>query len=168
MFEGRKRFREILNELDRLIDNMEKEIEDTLKSIYEFGSKSFSQPIIYGFSMKIEPNGKPILKLFGDKKLSEEGFREPFYDQFVDESKGELKLIVELPGVEKEDIDLNAIEDELTLSAFHGDRKYKAKINFKIPVDPESAFASYRNGILEVTFKIKDKTNKKYTKIKLE
>ncbi len=168
MFEGRKRFRDILDELDKLIDNIEKDIEDSLKGMYESGSKFFSKPMIYGFSMKIEPDGKPVLKLFGDRKFLEEGFREPFYDQFVDENKGELKLVVELPGVEKEDIDLNALEDELTLSAVHGDRKYKAKIKFKVSVEPESATASYRNGILEVTFKIRDKSNKRYKKIKLE
>lgn len=168
MWEGRKKFREMLDEIDRLIDNMEKDIENTLKNICEFGSKSFSKPMIYGFSMKIEPDGKPVLKLFGDRKFLEEGFREPFHDQFLDEGKGELRLIVELPGVGKEDIDLNALEDELTLLAVHGDRKYKAKIKFKAPVEPESAIASYYNGILEVTFKTKDKANKKYTKIKLE
>ncbi|MEM3383746.1 MAG: Hsp20/alpha crystallin family protein [Nitrososphaerales archaeon] len=168
MWEGRRRFREILDEIDRLIDNMEREIENTLKNIFEPGAKLFSKPIIYGFSMKIEPDGKPVLRLFGDRKFLEEGFREPFYDQFVDESKGELKLIIELPGVDKEDIDLNATEDELTLSAVHEDRKYKAKIKFKVLVDPESSSAFYHNGVLEVTFKIKDKANKKYTKIKLE
>lgn len=168
MLRSRKNFHYILDELDRLIDNMEEDIEDILKSFYESGSKFLSKPMVYGLSMKIGPGGEPVLKLFGDRKLLEEGFREPLYDQIVNEDEGKLKLLVELPGVEKKDIELNVLEDEATVSAIHGDIKYKARIRFKASIDQTSGSASYHNGVLEVTFKLRDKTNKKYTKIKVE
>jgi len=168
MFVRKKKFHDILDELDRVIDGMEDDIENMLKNIYESGSKFLPKPIVYGLSMKVDPNGEPILKLFGDRNLLEEGFREPVYDQIINKDEGKLKLFIELPGVEKKDIELNVLEDEATISAIHDDIKYKARIKFKASVDPTSGSASCHNGVLEATFKLKNKNYKRYTKIKVE
>jgi len=164
---NRKRFYDILDELDKLMNNLEQDIEDIFKKIDESGSKFLSQPIVYGLSMKIEDGGEPVLKLFGDGKLLKDGFREPLYDQMIDEESN-LKLCVEMPGVDKDDVKLDVLEDKAIISAIRGERKYKAIIRFKVSIDPSSGFASYYNGILEATFKVKNKTNNKYTEIKVE
>lgn len=168
MFDRRRRFHDILDELDRIVDDLEKDVEKTLKGIYESDLKVSKNPLVYGFSMKIGPDGEPALRTFGQKELFDEGFREPIYDQFVNEAKRELKIVVELPGTKKEDIELRAFENEVMVSAIQDERKYKAKIQLKAPIEPSSASARCQNGILEVTFKIKDKTNKGYTNIKID
>ncbi|MEM2429715.1 MAG: Hsp20 family protein [Nitrososphaerales archaeon] len=167
MFNNHKRLRKLMDELDRFIDSIERELEQTIKNIFESRSELLNKPMVYGFSVKIGPEGEPMIQTFGDKILRKEGFREPIYDQIVDEVKRELKLIIELPGVEKEDIKLESFDNEVTVSAERGERRYAANIKLKAPVDSKSAFAVYRNGILEVTFKLKSNTNKGYT-IKIE
>ncbi|MCS7116122.1 MAG: Hsp20 family protein [Nitrososphaerales archaeon] len=156
-----------MDELDRFIDEVERELEGTIKSMFESRSELFNRPMVYGFSVKIGPEGEPIIRTFGDKILRGDGFREPVYDQIVDEERHELKLIVELPGVEKEDIKLESLENEVMILAERGERRYKANIKLKSAVDPKSAHAVYRNGVLDVTFKLKSNANKGY-RVKIE
>lgn len=167
MFDKRRRFYDILDELDNLLADLEKDVENTLKDIYESRPKTFTKPMVYGLSMMVGPDGEPVLRTFGDKKLLEEGYREPVYDRFVNNEKGELKLVVELPGIEREDVELNVLQNEVCISAARGERKYRAKIPLEISIEPKSTSALYRNGILEVSFKAHDKTNKGYTKVQV-
>lgn len=168
MFSRRKRFHDLMDELDRFIEELEKDVEKTVRGLYESGEKFFSKPMVYGFSMKIGPDGEPVLRTFGDRRMLEEGFREPVHDQFVDEGRGELKLFAELPGVEKEDIQLQSTETRAVISAVRGDRKYRSEIELRAPVDPSTATAVYKNGVLEATFRLKEKTNKGFTNVRID
>jgi HSP20 family protein len=56
-----------------------------------------------------------------------------------------------VPGVTKEDITLNATEDRLTISVDTPKRKYYKEVALPEKVDPKTAKASYKNGVLEVT-----------------
>ena len=168
MFDKSKRFRDIVDEVDRIFDTMEKEMEDMMKHVYESSSKLLDHPFVYGFSVRMGPEGEPIVRTFGDRSTSEQTFREPVYDQLINEEKGELKVLVELPGVDKEDIQLKSSEEDLTISARRGERIYSTNIKLNSPVESETASASYRTGILEVTFKLRGKANKGYTKINVE
>ena len=85
-------------------------------------------PFVYGYSMTIGPNGKPKIREFGNVKASSDpekcGINKPCIDvkeerePLVDiiSANGEIKVIVELPGVAKEDIKLRGTEDKLTIS----------------------------------------------------
>ncbi|MFQ6077039.1 MAG: Hsp20 family protein, partial [Candidatus Bathyarchaeia archaeon] len=57
----------------------------------------------------------------------------------------------ELPGVEKDDIELHATERGLTISVDTESRKYYKELKLPAEVEPSSAKSSYRNGVLEVT-----------------
>ena len=91
--------------------------------------------------------------------------REPLTDVFED--RDSVKLYVELPGVEKDDIQLNITE---------GKAEIKAKNFFKridLPtqnVDSEKASAEYKNGVLKVSIpKIKETAkDEKKQKINIE
>lgn len=168
MFDERRRFRDILDEIDKIMAEMEREIEDSIRNFLKFEGSTFNKPIIYGFSLSLDPEGTPVLRTFGDLKPGLRGYREPVSDQILDEQRGELRLVVELPGVEKGDIQLNALEDSVSLSAEHGERKYKAEIPLKAKVDPTKAKASFQNGVLEVLFPLKEKTNKGFHRINIE
>jgi HSP20 family protein len=115
-------------------------------------------PFVYGYSMKIGPDGKPEVKEFGNIKpgigygrphIDIKEKREPLADVMT--TNGEIKVIVEMPGVEKKDIKLHGTEKNLTLSVDTPQRKYYKEVKLPTNVDPKSAKSTYKNGVLEVT-----------------
>lgn len=67
-------------------------------------------------------------------------------------SPGHVYVTVELPGVLKDDVDLEATERSLSVVASRtGSPAYRLQIDLPSPVDPESAKATCRNGVLDVT-----------------
>jgi len=132
-------------------------------------------PFVYGYSITIGPDGKPQIREFGNIKPSarlgrpridirEE--REPLVD--VMESDGEVKVIAELPGVEKKDIKLHGTETTLTISVDTPHRKYYKEVELPVKVDPKKAKSSYRNGVLEVSLPKKEEEKPKGEPIKIE
>jgi len=67
-----------------------------------------------------------------------------------------LKVIAELPGVGKGDLRITANETSLTIESVSGERKYNKKIELPDKIAPSSGKSTYKNGILEVTFKLRD------------
>ncbi|MEM1776413.1 MAG: archaeal heat shock protein Hsp20, partial [Nitrososphaerota archaeon] len=108
----------------------------------------------------IRPRGRPEIV-----ELTET--REPLVDVFEEDDT--VKVVAEVPGVEKEDINLNATEDMLIISVKTPQRKYYKEVELPAKVDPNSAKASYKNGVLEVTLKKKEGVKEeKGVKIKVE
>ena len=70
----------------------------------------------------------------------------------VHETDDEVRVVADIPGVEKSDIDLKCDGETLTLDAVGGDRTYSERIDLPVSVDEHSASATYNNGILEVVF----------------
>ena len=81
--------------------------------------------------------------------------KEPLTDVMT--TDGEVKVIVELPGVAKSDIKLRGTEKSLTVSVDAEKRKYYKKLELPVKVDPKSAKSKYMNGVLEVTIKQSEK-----------
>jgi HSP20 family protein len=152
-----------------LIDNIREMMEDMMK---EMGGRPFDiedfekilpkfrlpsgfekkGPYIFGFSMGVGPDGKPIIREFGNKpgfdfkrgpKIKEE--REPLVD--IMDTKEEVIIVAETPGIEKEEINLRGTEKELEIKA--GEKFYK-KLRLPVEVIPGQAKANYKNGVLEV------------------
>ena len=57
---------------------------------------------------------------------------------------------MELPGVEKEEIDLRVTEKELEITVDTLQRKYHKIVDFSGKVKPKTTKATYKNGILDV------------------
>jgi HSP20 family protein len=124
--------------------------------------------------MTLGPDGKPQVREFGNIKPGtrlgkpsidfREG-REPLIDIITSET--EVKVIVELPGVEKKDINLHSTENMLTVSVDVPERKYYKEIELLIRVNPKQAKASYKNGVLEVIFQKEKKEKPKGERIDL-
>ncbi len=138
-------------------------------------------PFVYGYSMTIGPDGKPKIREFGNVKPSSEseagGLNQPYLDvkeerePLVDivNTNGEIKVIIELPGVAKEAIKLSGTEDKLTISVEAPERKYFKEIEVPAKIDPKKAKTSYKNGVLEVTLpKIEEKKKPSGEQIKIE
>ena len=147
-------FNDFFDELDRL-EGMTDEI---MRKAFETASErtKVRRPYVYGFSMSVGPDGKPVIREFGNvqpgrrgPKIREE--REPLVD-VIEEDKA-VVIVAELPGVEKDDISLHTTEDHLTVSVNTPNRKYHKELTLPARVDPKSAHASYKNGVLEVRLK---------------
>jgi len=74
----------------------------------------------------------------------------------VYESDGEVRLVADLPGVDKDGIDLQCDGETLTISAASPRREYDERIRLPARVDEHSASASFNNGVLQVTMDVVD------------
>jgi HSP20 family protein len=74
----------------------------------------------------------------------------PYVCAYSDEDLENLHIEVELPGVEKGDINFRMQEDNFTIDATRGDVRYVGTYAICCPVDPEKAKATFRNGLLTV------------------
>ena len=111
-------------------------------------------PYYYGYQMTIGPDGKPRINEWGNVRpttaIADSSVREPFVDEILNEKERKLKLTTEMPGIEKSDIKVNVVDNAVSISAEHGDRRYSTTVPLKYEVDENSAKAVYKNGILEV------------------
>ena len=113
-------------------------------------------PIVYGYSMTIGPDGKPVIREFGNVKRGDEPLkgitdkREPLVD--VVETDKQVRIIAEIPGVNKEDIEMRVEGHTLTMAVDTASRKYEKKLQLPEAALIEGAKSSYNNGILEITF----------------
>lgn len=120
-------------------------------------------PIVYGYSMTIGPDGRPVIREFGNVKRGNEPLkgitdkREPLVD--VVEGEKQVRIIAEIPGVRKEDIDIRVDGRVMTISVDTADRKYEKRLQLPETAIIDGAKSSYNNGILEITFEKKQSGN---------
>ncbi len=163
-----------------IFEEFEKQIEEMNQLVEKIMSETGKEPMVYGFSMHIGPDGIPHVEQFGNVRqesleqmtgkpsLREHDVREPFTSSIIDEKNKELCITAEMPGIRKEDIELNATENQLVIKAESSDRKYFKAITTPAPVDPDSARAKYNNGVLEVTLKLKGGSKPERKTVKIE
>ena len=93
--------------------------------------------------------------------------REPLSD--ITTTDNEVKVILEMPGIKKEDIKINAYDEKVEIkTAYKAQRKYHKVIDLPKQIDLETTRSSYNNGILEVTFDKKKEQKPKGKEIKIE
>lgn len=140
-------------------------------------------PIVYGYSMTIGPDGKPQVREFGNikslgdnavKKITQSdnlsqlsAEREPLVD--VNMTDKEVKVVVEMPGIRKEDIKIKAYDSQVEVTTSKdAQRKYHKNIELPEQAEIETARSVYNNGILEITFDKKKVTKPAGKEIKIE
>ncbi len=179
----------IFGDIDRMIEEMEKEMAEAFKDMENTMPEDMYRerrlpdgsvrreygPFVYGYSVKIGPDGKPIIREFGNMKpgLTGEGGaplnlterREPLVD--VIEDGDTVKVVAELPGVEKRDIRLKATDHSLTINVDNPTRKYYKELEFPEEVDEKTAKSNYTNGVLEIMFR-KKRRDDAGTEIRIE
>jgi HSP20 family protein len=182
-------FRGSLWDIDETFKEMEemmaKEFEDLSKRAPEDllrertlpdGTKMKSWgPFVYGYSVTVGPDGKPKVREFGNFKaetrmgkpyMDVKEKREPLAD--VINTDGEVRVIVELPGVEKKDIKLSGTEDKLTISVDTPERKYFKQVELPAKVDSKKATSKYKNGVLDIIVPKKKEEKPKGETINIE
>ncbi len=154
-------------DIDRIFREMEKRMEEEFKNFTDRVPKDYVKerklpdgstvkefgPFVYGYSMKIGPDGKPEIQQFGNIKKSLKGpevkeEREPLVD--VVDTNGEIRVVAELPGVEKTDIKLHGTEDSLEINVDTEQNKYYKEVKLPAKVKVHEAKSTYKNGVLEV------------------
>lgn len=118
----------------------------------------FSKPVVAGLTMGVGREGNPTIHFFGDKFLDPKGYRTPIYEQILDEKEGKLRLVVELLGFEKEDVQTSTLEDRVAITSEVENPKYRAETPLKREIHPESGKATCKNGLPDVTFALREKS----------
>jgi len=149
------------------LDQIDEMMERFMDEVFDQG-KDREGPIFYGFSVSVGPDRKPKIQEFGNVKP---GLRGPELKQEIEplidvvDSKDSLLAYVELPGVDKKDIQLSVTDESLTISVEREKRRYYKEVSLPTKVKPETAKANYKNGVLEVTFEKAIKQSKKQIKV---
>ncbi len=129
-------------------------------------------PFVYGYSLSVGPDGKPVVREFGNvkpsmrsgpfgvakPKLDVKEEREPLVDTMVHSDV--VKVVAELPGVEKSDITLECDGRNLILKVDTDKRRYQKSLELPVEVDPDTSKASYKNGVLELVMTRKSADNR--------
>ncbi len=182
-----KEFNSIQEEIGRLLNhfyNIQPNIQKVIIKEYQSpdGNKVREiQPIIFGYSMTIGPDGKLYVREFRNAKSLAKGIvtertasiqtrdeveientngnlsitplnkRDSLVD--ITSTDNEVKVILEILGVNKEDIKISAFDRAVEVIANNNhQRKYHKTIELPKDADIETVRSSYNNGILEMTF----------------
>ncbi len=150
------------NEIDRIFKRMSNpffHMDDIFGDLPADEAKSYS----FGYTMTVGPDGRVVVRKLGDAATDKPDLppnfdvREPIVDTIVDEKEEAVKLIAEMPGVEKTDVKILVDENKMVdISAERDTKKYHIRVPLKHKVVEDSAKASYKNGILQLVFKLVD------------
>jgi HSP20 family protein len=161
------------DEFNRIFNAMERMMEKAFRDMSVENIKP-GRSFVRGFNVHIGPDGKPRIQEFGnypkrssngETNFSEE--REPLVD--IIENHNNVAITVEVPGVEKKDIDLNMEDEKLEIKVDCPDRKYHKFIDLPCNVKPKTTKATYKNGVLDIEVeKKKEGDNKGRYKVNIE
>lgn len=156
--------------MNRIIKEMANKMAESMPKEF-YGEEKLAEGItnkklgtfIYGYSMTVGPDGKPVIREFGNVKPSDlnaplsspkpplecKDEREPLLDIISDNIT--IRVLAELSGVEKNEIKLHCSEKTLTISINAPERRYYKEVELPARVNPKVSKATYKNGVLEVT-----------------
>ncbi len=160
------------DEFDRIFKRMSHSFVNLDDLVNEFKDTHnlTSGPYYYGYTLTTGPDGKPILKEYGNVKpglLPGSDTRDPVVDTVLDEKEKTVKLVAEMPGVDKSNINV-VIEDNIVqIDAEQDKKKYHSRVPLQVKVDENSVKASYKNGILEVALKLLEEEKPKGKKVEV-
>lgn len=149
------------DEFDKIFNAMERMMQRAFRDM-STGDIKPGKSFVRGFNVHIGPDGKPRIQEFGnypkkarngETKFSEE--REPLVD--IIENYDKVAITVEIPGVEKKDIDLDVKDEKLEIKVVHPERKYHKVIGLPCNVKPKTTKATYKNGVLDIEIEKKEK-----------
>ena len=173
---------------DEMRKEMEREFEENLRGIENKVPKDLIReyetqdgakvreigPLVYGSTTTIGPDGKPIVREFGNvKPRMNEGSRpnilterQPLSE--VSTTDKEVKVTVELPGVSKEQIKIDANENQVDIKTDDAKRRYHELIDLPAEVNIESVKSTFTNGLLEISFNKKSMDRAKSKSIRID
>ena len=178
LFEG---FDEMRREMEREFEENLREIENSVPKdlIKEYVTEDGAKvreigPLVYGSTTTIGPDGKPIIREFGNVRPRMRGGaapnilteRQPLSE--VSTTDKEVKVSVELPGVSKEQIKIDANDNQVEIKTEDPKRKYHEVVDLPAEVDIDNVKSTFVNGLLEITFNKKSKTKPRGKSIRVD
>jgi HSP20 family protein len=150
-----KEFEQIFKEMKRMFESnsfqemIEKMLHDSLGSNKHF---------IHGLNINIMPIVRPKPERYSSPQLknpqgktTSSRVNEPLLD--IIKGDKEIAVTVEIPDIEKEDIDLNATENTLELIVNNPKSKYHKLLNLPCSIKPRTMESTYKNGVLDIVIK---------------
>lgn len=156
-FDSKLWFTTLNSLISRMID-----IQEDL-DVLDNGDSTSGVPIYFGYSISLGKTGVPLVSEFGNTDLVYKNYSKeqsagkqhpaPTVETISDRKRGILRVIVEMPGLRKEDIDVQVRDRSLTIRAKDDPHDY----NLSVPL--KQAFCSiertsYNNGVLEVVLEV--------------
>jgi len=138
-------------------DQLEKLMDEMMSQSFRSSEKRKPRkPYVFGFSVNLGSDSNPRFHRFGNLQPSYYGSEvqeehEPLVD--VIEAESEVLVVAELLGVKKEDVQIHATQCNVTISVDTMEHKYYKEVALPVEIDPESAVATYKNGVLQVRLK---------------
>ena len=173
-----RQFEQMRREMERMFQEQFTDIDETKipkDLVKEYQTSEGAKvrevgPLVYGYSMTVGPDGRPKVREFGNiRSPTKMGFAnrplisgetEPLAD--VTTTDKDIKVVVEVPGIEKKDIKINARDGLVEVSTVEtAQRKYRKIIELPSEAEIETARSTYKNGILEIVFNKKAKPHGK-------
>ncbi|MDH7517560.1 MAG: Hsp20/alpha crystallin family protein [Candidatus Thermoplasmatota archaeon] len=161
---------------DDEFERISRQIEHIMNRIFREFNYNWIKPgssFIHGFNIHIGPDGRPHIEQFGNRPLKKSDGehvisdeREPLTD--IIEGNEDVAVTVEIPGVEKEDIDVNVTEQGLEIKVDNPQRKYYKHIDFPCDVLPKTTKATYKNGVLDIIIKRKERKKDEGYRVEIE
>ena len=166
-------------EIDRIIDEMEMAMAESFRDMERQMPRNMVRvrrlpdgsvcreygPFVYGYSVKIGPDEKPVVREFGNMKpglggeegppLNLQDRREPLVDVVNEEDQ--IRVLAELPGVDRADIHLYVDEHTLTIKVDTPERRYFKELALPDEIENSSSRSTYKNGVLETVLKKRKK-----------
>ncbi|MEF8847617.1 MAG: Hsp20/alpha crystallin family protein [Candidatus Thermoplasmatota archaeon] len=145
-------------ENDKIREDIRRMTEEIMKN------NQNNKPFVHGFKVDIGPDGRPHIKDLNQKRnkrfkreseISEDDISKPSPD--VIEGSEIISVTVSIPGVKKEDIDLKVSQNSVRIKVNSYRNRYDEKVNLPCPVKPKTTKASYKNGVLDITIKKRQK-----------
>lgn len=174
----------IFEEIDKEFAVAEDMLSRMFKTVHEIGPSAKTTktaktaagsdyPYYYGYQLTVGPDGKPKIREFGNVRPAARGLveqtevRQPLVDTVLNEKENTLTITAEMPGIDKENIQVNLAAQTVSIHAEKGDKKYHTDIPVNADVG-DSVKATYTNGILELKIKLKESSKPKGKTIKVE
>ncbi len=149
-------FKDIEEMMDRMMKQMrDGRLLDPSKMEEFMRDPQSTNPFVFGFSMRVGPDGKPIIQRFGNVSGEEEFKMTPHLEPLVDviEEDDEIIVVAELPGVSKDEINVRIKGSTLIIKVDNPQRPYHKILELPGKVKKDQATSAIRNGVLEIRLK---------------
>jgi len=153
----KEQYPQLLQEHNQILDGSMKQIQSKITEL---------QKQITNVEQSISNIVTPVVVDKKKGKKNKKAKKKPLAD--VTTTDKEVKVIVEIPGISKENIKVNAYDNSVEVTTTDPERKYHEVVEIPPETDIETAKSTYKNGILEITFDKKQQTKPKGKQINIE
>ncbi len=153
---------DIFKEFDRIFKEEMKRIRKMITELTNISNKEWeritrlNKPVVFGFTYRWTTGmEKPEIHFFGNVKpkvpygMSIDDKITPAYD--IIDKDDHYEIVIELAGVDKENVELKIKENKLIIKAKSPYRQYEGAIPIPVDAKKDTVRAKMHNGILIVT-----------------